>query len=97
MAFNSEFSVLSSTIKNVIVELKMAAMFLDYIMQIENMVSGGGEWRGGGGSANLNLFLLFVIIFGLSYRAVSLVKVLANVGAFRRIQKTQLKCKRLTS
>lgn len=52
---------------------------------------------GGGGSANLNLFLLFVIIFGLSYRAVSLVKVLANVGAFRRIQKTQLKCKRLTS
>lgn len=48
MAFNSEFSVLSSTIKNVIVELKMAAMFLDYIMQIENMVSGGGEWRGGG-------------------------------------------------
>lgn len=54
--------------------------------------------EGAGGSANLNLFLLFVIIFGLSYRAVSLVKVLANVGAFRRIEeKTQLKCKRLTS
>lgn len=53
MAFNSEFSVLSSTIKNVIVELKMAAMFLDYIMQIENMVSGGGEWRGGGGSRQI--------------------------------------------
>lgn len=48
MAFNSEFSVLSSTIKNVIVELKMAAMFLDCIMQNENMVSGGGEWRGAG-------------------------------------------------
>lgn len=55
MAFNSEFSVLSSTIKNVIVELKMAAMFLDYIMQIENMVSGGGEWRGGGGVGKFEL------------------------------------------